>query len=103
MLHVSGKEAAMASRVIGMDLGVTSTSEVAVAEGASVDKVFRAASTPEGLTRAIRRAAGGEPVDVVLESTAMAWFVAGVAAEKSGVEHTLYRVSGRKAAAPTAS
>jgi hypothetical protein len=29
----------------------------------------------------------------------MAWFVAGVAAERSGVERTLYRVNGRKAAA----
>lgn len=89
----------MATRVIGMDLGVTSASEVVVAQGVSVERAFRAPSTPEGLTRAIRRAAGGEPVNLVLESTAMAWFVAGVAAGKSGVEHTLYRVSGRKAAA----
>ena len=89
----------MATRAIGMDLGVTSASEVAVADGASVRKVFRSPSTPEGLTRAIQRAAGGEAVELVLESTAMAWFVAGVAAEKSGVECTLYRVSGRKAAA----
>jgi len=89
----------MARRVIGMDLGVTSPSEVAVAQGANVERVFRSPSTPEGLTRAIQRAAAGEPIELVLESTAMAWFVAGVAAEKSGVEHTLYRVSGRKAAA----
>lgn len=32
----------------------------------------------------------------------MAWFVAAVAAARSGVTHTLYRVSGAKAAAPWA-
>ena len=36
---------------------------------------------------------------IVVESTAMAWLVAAVAALRSGVDHTLYRVSGRKSAA----
>lgn len=86
-------------RTIGIDLGVTSASRVAVADGATITSNRRVRSSPEALTRAIQHASGGERVDVVLESTAMAWFVAGVAAERAGVEHTLYRVSGRKAAA----
>ena len=56
-------------------------------------------STPSALTSAIEQASDGRPVDIIVESTAMTWFVAGVAAERSGVEHTLHRVSGRKAAA----
>lgn len=88
-------------RMIGMDLGVTSKSEIAVAEGTKVTKTFRAASTPAGLTAAVKRAAaaGEGQVALVVESTAMAWFVAGVAAQRSGVQHKLFRVSGRKAAA----
>lgn len=95
------KEKTVNVRMIGMDLGVTSKTEIAVAEGADVTKTFRASSTPAGLTSAVKKAAaGGEgEVGLVLESTAMAWFVAGVAAERSGVRHKLYRVSGRKAAA----
>ena len=87
--------------MIGMDLGVTAKTEIAVAEGSKVTRTFRAPSTPAGLTAAVRKAAAaaeGE-VGLVLESTAMAGFVAGVAAERSGVQHKLYRVSGRKAAA----
>ncbi len=86
-------------RSIGIDLGVTSSSRIAVADGARIISNRRVRSTPEALTRAIRDACGEQPVDIVVESTAMAWFVAAVAAERAGIEHTLYRVSGRKAAA----
>lgn len=37
-----------------------------------------------------------ERVDLGLESTAMASFVADVAAQRAGVAHTVHRVSGRK-------
>ena len=67
-------------RTIGIDLGVTSASRVAVADGPTITSNRRVRSSSEALTRAIRHASGGERVDVVLESTAMAWFVAGVAA-----------------------
>jgi transposase len=86
-------------RTIGIDLGVTSASRVAVADGATITSNRRVRSSPGALTRAIHHASAGERVDVVLESTAMVWFVAGVAAERADIEHTLYRVSGRKAAA----
>lgn len=86
-------------RTIGIDLGVTSASRVAVAEGASIIKNTRVRSTPQELMKAIRNAANGEPVNVVIESTAMAWLVAAVAAKRAGVPHTLYRVAGTKAAA----
>lgn len=86
-------------RRIGIDLGVTSRSRVAVAEGSKILSNRAVRSTPLELTRAIAVASGGEPVDVIVESTAMAWFVAGVAAERSWVEHHMYRVNGLKAAA----
>ena len=86
-------------RSIGIDLGVTSKSRVAVAQGGKVLSNRAVRSTPQELTRAIEVASAGESVDVIVESTAMAWFVAGVAAERSGVEHDLYRVNGLKAAA----
>jgi transposase len=84
--------------VVGIDLAVTASSEVAVASGGSIAS-RKVASTPKGLTEGIRKAAGGQAVAIVVESTAMAWFVAAVAALRSGVAHTLYRVSGRKSAA----
>lgn len=89
----------MNARTIGLDLGVTATSELAVAEGAKVESTRRVASTPAGLVAALGEAAAGRPVNIVLESTAMAWFVTAVAAVRAGVEHTLFRVSGQKAAA----
>jgi transposase len=92
-------EGLIVKRTIGIDLGVTSASRLAVAEGSTILSNRRVSSSPTALTRALRDASAGESVDVVLESTAMAWFVAAVAAERAGIEHTLYRVSGRKAAA----
>ena len=86
-------------RSIGIDLGVTSRSRVAVAQGTTILSNRPVRTSPSELTRAIQAASAGEPVDVIVESTAMAWFVAGVAAERSGVQHDLYRVNGRKAAA----
>lgn len=74
-------------------------SRIAIAEGATVLTNTRVRSTPAALTRAIQDASNGEPVDVVVESTAMAWFMAAVAAKRAGVPHTLYRVAGHKAAA----
>jgi transposase len=85
--------------VIGIDLGVTARSQIAVADGATIVSSRSAASTPKGLTEGIARAAAGREVRIVVESTAMAWFVAAVAALRAGVIHTLYRVSGSKAAA----
>lgn len=85
--------------VIGLDLGVTAPSELAVATGAAIESTRRVSSTPKGLTEGLRRAAKGRSVRIVVESTAMAWFVAAVAAVRAGIEHTLYRVSGSKAAA----
>jgi transposase len=84
---------------IGMDLGVTASTEVAVADGAHIESTKKVASTPSGLVEALREAAAGRPVSIVLESTAMAWFVAAVAAVRAGVDHRLFRVSGQKAAA----
>ena len=86
-------------RSIGIDLGVTSSSRIAATDGVRITANKRVRSSPEALTRAIQDASDGQAVDIVVESTAMSWFVAGVAAERAGVEHTLYRVSGRKAAA----
>ena len=85
--------------VIGIDLAVTAASELAVASGPTIEASRKVASTPKGLTEGIRQAAKGRSVAIVVESTAMAWFIAAVAALRSGVDHTLYRVSGRKSAA----
>lgn len=85
--------------VIGIDLAVTARSQIAVADGARIEASRNAASTPKGLTEGIARAAAGREVAIVVESTAMAWFVAAVAAVRAGVAHTLYRVSGSKSAA----
>jgi transposase len=85
--------------VIGIDLAVTAASELAVASGATIEASRKVASTPKGLTEGIRQAAKGRAVAIVVESTAMAWFIAAVAALRSGVEYRLYRVSGRKSAA----
>jgi len=85
--------------VIGIDLAVTASSELAVASGSAIESSARVSSTPRGLTNGIAKAAAGRSVAIVVESTAMAWFVAAVAAVRSGVSHTMYRVSGRKAAA----
>ena len=88
-----------ATTTIGVDLGVTSASDVAVAEGATVTVSRRVASTPEALTAMFARLGGGGPVNVVVESTAMAWFVAAVAVLRSGIDARMFRVSGTKAAA----
>lgn len=93
-----GKEPGV-NRTIGIDLGVTSMSRIAVAEGATIMSNSRVRSTPAALTNAIRAAFNGEPLAVVVESTAMAWFIAAVAAKRAQVPHTLYRVAGHKAAA----
>lgn len=85
--------------VVGIDLGVTSRSQMAVAVGATIEASRSTPSTPKGLTEGIARAAAGREVAIVVESTAMAWFVAAVAALRSGVVHTLYRVSGSKSSA----
>jgi transposase len=85
--------------VIGLDLGVTASSELAVACGSEIESTSRIASTPKGLTEGLQHAAKDRPVAVVVESTAMSWFVAAVAALRSGIDYTLYRVSGTKAAA----
>ena len=87
------------NRTVGIDLGVTSMSRVAIAEGATIISNSRVRSTPAALTKAIEAAANGETLNVVVESTAMAWFVAAVAAKRANVPHTLYRVAGHKAAA----
>lgn len=86
-------------RSIGIDLGVTSRSRIAVTEDGKVLSNRSVRSSPQELIQAISAASAGEAVDLVVESTAMAWFVAGVAAERSGVEHDLYRVNGLKASA----
>jgi transposase len=85
--------------VIGLDLGVTASSELAVATGVAIESTRKVASTPKGLSEGLRRAAQGRAVAIVVESTAMAWFVAAVAAVRAGIDHRLYRVSGSKAAA----
>ena len=84
---------------IGVDLGVTAASDVAVAEDAKVTVSQKVASTPEALTAAFTKLGAGGPVNVVVESTAMAWFVAAVAVLRSGIDAKLFRVSGTKAAA----
>lgn len=85
--------------VIGLDLGITAASEMAVVCGTELEATRRVASTPTGLTEGLRRAAKGRPVAIVVEATAMAWLVAAVAALRAGVDHTLYRVSAAKSAA----
>lgn len=85
--------------VIGLDLGITAPSELAVASGSKIEARARVASTPKGLTKGLQDAAKDRSVAIVVESTAMSWFVAAVAALRSGIDHTLYRVSGAKAAA----
>jgi Transposase len=85
--------------VIGLDLGVTTPSELAVATGARIESTRRVASTPKGLIAGLRGAAKGRAVAIVVESTAMAWFLAAVAAARAGITHSVYRVSGSKAAA----
>ena len=66
--------------VIGIDLAVTAASELAVASGAAIEAGRKVAATPKGLTEGIRQAAKGRAVAIVVESTAMAWLVAAVAA-----------------------
>lgn len=85
--------------VIGVDLGVTAPSEIAVMSGSQIEATRKVASTPRGLTDGLRGAAKGRSVAIVVESTAMAWFVAAVAALRAAIDHTMYRVSGAKAAA----
>jgi transposase len=85
--------------VIGIDLGVTAPSELALAAGAEIESSRKVPSTPSGLVEGLQWAAKGREVAIVVESTAMAWFVAAVAAVRAGVDHTLYRVPGAKAAA----
>lgn len=89
----------MKQPVIGLDLGVTASSELAVACGSGIESRSRIATTPIALTEGLREAAKGRSVAIVVESTAMSWFVAAVAALRAGIDHTLYRVSGAKAAA----
>jgi len=94
----STRKASM-KRSIGIDLGVTSKSRIAVAEGNTILSNKAVRSTPRELTHAIKAASEGESVELILESTGMSWFLTAVAAERSGVDYTLYRVNGRKAAA----
>src|SRR5260370_41432293 len=82
-----------------MALRAPPCTEGAVSSGATKEASRRVASPPKGLTEGIARAAKGRAVAIVVESTAMAWFVAAVAALRSGGDHTLYRASGRKSAA----
>jgi len=84
---------------IGVDLGVTAASDVAVAEGMTVTASRKVASTPEALTAMFAKLGAHGPVNVVVESTAMAWFVAAVAVLRSGIDARMFRVSGTKAAA----
>jgi transposase len=85
--------------VIGIDLGITAPSEFAVMSAGKVESARKVASTPKALIDGLRRAARGRTVDIVVEATAMAWFVVAVAALRAGIDHTMYRVSGAKAAA----
>lgn len=89
----------MSTTTIGVDLGVTAASDVAVAEGVTVTASRKVASTPEALTAMFAKLGADGPVNVVVESTAMAWFVAAVAVLRSGIDAKLFRVSGTKAAA----
>ena len=89
----------MGTTTIGVDLGVTAASDVAVAEGVTVTASRKVASTPEALTAMFAKLGADGPVNVVVESTAMAWFVAAVAVLRSGIDAKLFRVSGTKAAA----
>ena len=89
----------MRTTTIGVDLGVTSASDVAVAEGTKVIASRKVASTPQALTAMFGKLGADGPVNVVVESTAMAWFVAAVAVLRSGIDATVFRVSGTKAAA----
>jgi transposase len=89
----------MSTTTIGVDLGVTSASDVAVAEGTKLTVSRKVASTPEALTAMFTKLGAGGPVNVVVESTAMAWFVAAVAVLRAGIDARVFRVSGTKAAA----
>lgn len=89
----------MGNRTIGVDLGVTSASDLSVADGVTITSTRKVASTPAALTAAFRKAGADGPVRIVVESTAMAWFVAAVAVVRAGIDATLFRVSGSKAAA----
>ena len=89
----------MSTRTIGVDLGVTSASDIAVAEGMTVTSTRKVASNPAALTAAFAKLGENGPVNVVVEATAMAWFVATVAVMRSGIDATLFRISGTKAAA----
>ncbi len=89
----------MSTTTIGVDLGVTAPSDVVVAEGTDVGVSRRVASTPEALTAMFAKLGADGPVDVVMESTAMAWFVAAVAVARAGIDARVFRVSGTKAAA----
>jgi transposase len=59
----------------------------------------KVASTPQALTAMFGKLGAHGPVNVVVESTAMAWFVAAVAVLRSGIDASMFRVSGTKAAA----
>ena len=89
----------MRTTTIGVDLGVTSASDVAVAEGTKVTVSRKVASTPEALTAMFGKLGADGPVNVVVESTAMAWYVAAVAVRHADIDARVFRVSGTKAAA----
>jgi hypothetical protein len=58
-LCVGAREVHSVKRTIGIDLGVTSASRVAVADGATITSNRRVRSSPGALTRAIRHASAG--------------------------------------------
>jgi hypothetical protein len=76
----------VSTTTIGVDLGVTAASDVAVAEGATVTVLSEGGLDAGSVDGHVRQARADGPVNVVVESTAMAWFVAAVAVLRSGIE-----------------
>lgn len=60
---------------------------------------WQTSSTPEGFRSLVEKLAGLGPMPVVMEATAMSWFMLAVAVARWGRGLELFRVSGTKAAA----
>ncbi len=78
--------------------GVSSTSDVALAQDTKLTGSRQVASSPEALASIFARPDGGGLVNLV-EATAIAWFVAGVALLRSGIDAREFRASWTNSAA----
>lgn len=83
----------------GVDLAVVAPSQVVIDRSDGTETEWKVPSGIGGVGRLVARLAREGVGTVVVESTAMAWFVMAVAVARSGADMALVRVSGSKTAA----